>query len=121
MVDTYIGPLLSHTSPEPFWISWLNDAINIGKGSVIGKQVFLAYYYSTEVPPFKALAIKSDGLNGVWYIGDVSVDAPRDVESGQCDQSPCQTCGEGTISTPILIINNIISHKTAHNRIIIYN
>ncbi|CAD5124971.1 DgyrCDS13214 [Dimorphilus gyrociliatus] len=63
--------LLTENEYRPFWVSWFNYEIQVGKGDIVGEQVFLkGKGYRDLVPQIFAVGISTGGVPGGGVDGD---------------------------------------------------
>lgn len=58
--------ILSCAEPRPFWISWQNQHIIVGRGSVPHKHEFLTFWDTSVVQAITGIGLRTDGGIGEW-------------------------------------------------------
>ena len=58
--------LLSESEYRPFWVSWENHNVTVGRGNIVGQDTLL--FVDEGVPEFNAVAYDTDGFIGHWKL-----------------------------------------------------
>ncbi|CAH1798441.1 unnamed protein product [Owenia fusiformis] len=65
------GSILNCTEMMPFWVSWMNGDVQVGKGHAIGQNIILAWQDPTSHVVNALNFVTGFGASGTWEIVDI--------------------------------------------------
>ncbi|CAH1780979.1 unnamed protein product [Owenia fusiformis] len=91
----FSGAILSCNEGKPFWVSWANGIVEVGKGHVYAEDRFMVWEDPTPHDVNAVNFVTGWGATGTWEL--VGVDLPSKLTASECDNK-VQTTEESTLS-----------------------
>ena len=64
--------ILNSNEKRSFWISWPNLRVNVGRGTVVGEDMFLTLHLEYNIPIGAFSFSTGAAVSGVWHLEDYS-------------------------------------------------